>query len=86
MCIRVRFAPRDQIDDPYDGQRQIITIPDELSLTALFTLLAVQAVLLKLGIAQDEFGARCWCGEEVSLVPAIPKQRRSSDEVIHLGA
>lgn len=86
MCIRVRFAPRDEIDDPYDAARQIITIPDELSLTVLFTLRAVRAVLKQLGIPQDAFGARCWCGEELDLLPAIPQQRRSSDEVIHLGA
>jgi hypothetical protein len=85
MCIRVRFAPRDHLE-PWDAERQIITIPAELSLTALFTLRAIQAVLNELGIPQPPFGARCWCGEEVILLPAIPIQRRSSDEVMHLGA
>lgn len=85
MCIRVRFTPRNQLDEPWDAARQIITIPDELSHTALYTLRAVRAVLHQLGIPQPAFGARCWCGEEISLLPAIPQQRRS-EQVIHLGA
>ncbi|MFF9285456.1 hypothetical protein [Streptomyces griseosporeus] len=86
MCIRVQFAPRHAISDPWDRDRNIITIPDELGTTALFTLRAVRAVLLQLGIAQNHFGATCWCGEDITLLPAIPTQRRSSNEVIHLGA
>lgn len=85
MCIRIRYAPRHEITDPWDADRLIITIPDELSQTALYTLRAVQAVLRQLGVPQDHFDARCWCGDDVSLLPAIPTQRRS-DEVIHLGA
>ncbi|RMB85585.1 hypothetical protein [Streptomyces shenzhenensis] len=84
MCIRVRFAPRDQLE-PWDAEQQIIAIPDELSATTLYTLRAVRAVLRQLGIDQEPFGARCWCGDEIELFPAIPQQRRS-DEVIHLGA
>jgi hypothetical protein len=86
MCIRVQFAPRDEITDPWDRARNIIILPDELALTALFTTRAVRAVLRKLGVEQDPFGARCWCGEVVSLLPHIPEQRRSDDEVINLGA
>lgn len=84
MCIRVRFAPRDELAEPYDAERQVITIPDELALTALFTLLAVRSVLGKLGVEQDGLGARCWCGEQIGLLPMIPQQR--SNEVINLGA
>lgn len=85
MCIRVQFAPRDQITDPWDRARNVIILPDELALTVLFTTRAVHAVLRKLGVEQDSFGARCWCGEQINMLPHIPQQRRS-DEVIHLGA
>lgn len=85
MCIRVRFTPRNQLDDPWDADANVITIPDELSHTALYTLRAVRAVLRQLGVQQPAFGARCWCGEEINLLPVIPQQRRSN-EVIHSGA
>lgn len=85
MCIRVRFAPRDQLGDIYDATRQTITLPEDLSLSALFTLRAAQTVLRELGIEQRHFGATCWCGDEIDLLPAIPTQRRTN-EVIHLGA
>ncbi|MFJ1869915.1 hypothetical protein [Streptomyces chartreusis] len=85
MCIRVRYAPRHEITDPWDADRQIITIPDELSITVLYTLRAVRAVLRQLSVPQDHFGARCWCGEEIDILPAIPQQRRS-EQVIHSGA
>lgn len=85
MCIRVRFAPRHEIHDPWDADANVIILSDELSRTALYTLRAIRAVLHQLGVEQDGFGARCWCGDEISLLPAIPTQRRS-DEVIHLGA
>lgn len=85
MCIRVRVAPRDQITDPYDAERQTITIPENLGHSALFAIQAVRAVLCGLGVEQDNFGALCWCGEEIDLRPAVSTQRRS-DEVIHLGA
>lgn len=86
MCIRVRFAPRAEIDDPWDQPRQVITVPAELTTTTLFTLRAIRTVLCELGIEQDHFGARCWCGEQINLLlPCIPQQRRS-EEVIHLGA
>ena len=83
--MRIRFAPRDQLGDLYDDKRQLLTLPDDLSLTVLFTLSAVRVLLRELGIEQDNFGARCWCGEEVELLASIPTQRRSN-EVIHLGA
>lgn len=84
MCIRVRFAPRDQITDVYDVKRQIIVLPEDLSLTAVFTLRALRYLLRELGIEQDVSGALCWCGDEVEL-PAIPTQRRNN-EVMHRGA
>lgn len=85
MCIRVRFTPRNQLQEPWDAEHNVITIPDELSRTALYTLRAVRAVLHQLGVTQPDFGARCWCGDEINLLPAIPTQRRSN-EVTHLGA
>jgi hypothetical protein len=83
MCIRVQYTPRHLLDDPWDADRQLITLPAELNAT--YATRALQAVLVELGIKQHEFGARCWCGEPVTLLPAIPQQRRS-EQVIHLGA
>lgn len=84
MCIRVEFAPRAKIHDPWDSERNVIIIPDDLSATTLFALRAVRAVLRVMEVDQDHFGARCWCGDEVPLLPAIPRQRQN--EVIHSGA
>jgi hypothetical protein len=84
MCIRVQYAPRHEIDDPWDAARQVITIPAELS-TPQYALRALRAVLHQLDIEQAPLGARCWCGEQISLLPRVPQQRRT-DEVIHSGA
>jgi hypothetical protein len=84
MCIRVQFVPRDEITDLWDPARNVIVIPDALSATTQFTLRAVRAVLEEIGIAQDEFGARCWCGEYTNLLALISQQQKN--EVIHRGA
>ncbi|MFC8945960.1 hypothetical protein [Streptomyces rochei] len=84
MCIRIEFAPHESIQDPWDRARNTIVISRDLSATVVFTTLAVRAVLTELGTEQPDFGARCWCGEDVELLAAIPKQRQN--EVIHLGA
>lgn len=83
MCVRIQFAPRHEIVDPWDRDRNVVTLSDDLSATALFTLLAVQAVLQQLGIEQDPFGARCWCGEPIELLEHIPQQQRSGQVVTH---
>ncbi|XIG72010.1 hypothetical protein C1N81_31060 [Streptomyces sp. SGAir0957] len=85
MCIRVQYAPRDLIREPYDADRRLITIPDVLAGSVLYAHLAVRAVLRQLDVEQDAFGARCWCGEPIRFLTLIPQQRRS-DEVINLGA
>ena len=85
MCIRVQYAPRHEITDPWDAARQVITIPAELSATARRVKSAVRAVLRELDIPQDHFGALCWCGDEIDLAAAHPSQQRQN-EVIHLGA
>ncbi|CAM5592454.1 hypothetical protein SPURM210S_07183 [Streptomyces purpurascens] len=84
MCIRVQYAPRHEIADPWDANRQVITIPVELN-AAQYALRAVRAVLHQLDIKQAPLGARCWCGEQISLLPRVPQQRRS-DKVIHSDA
>lgn len=84
MCIRVQYAPRHEITDPWDATRQVITIPAELS-AASYAIRALRAVLRQLDVEQGPVGARCWCGEQISLLPRVPQQRRS-DEVINLGA
>lgn len=83
MCIRVEYAPRHLIREPYDATQLVITIPAELGATLLFTLQAVRAVLTELGIKQDHFGARCWCGEDIDFTAHTSQQRKN--EVI-LGA
>ncbi|MFF1756180.1 hypothetical protein [Streptomyces sp. NPDC058266] len=85
MCIRVRYAPRHELNDDelYDATRQLITIPSEL--TDPFALRAVRAVLAELHITQGRAGARCWCGESIPLLPRVPQQRQNA-EVINLDA
>ncbi|MFC8515548.1 hypothetical protein [Streptomyces sp. NPDC057257] len=83
MCISVQYTPRDQLEEPWDAERQLITLPSELHED--FALRALRAVLHQLDIPQAESGARCWCGEPIGLLPRIPQQRRS-EQVIHLGA
>lgn len=85
MCIRVQYAPRHEIIDPWDRASNVITIPEDLGATALFTLRAIRAVLRSLDIDQDHFGALCWCGDEIDLTAAHTSQQRQN-EVIHLGA
>lgn len=83
MCISVHYAPRDEITDPWDRTTNRITIPAPLAATALFTLRAIRAVLTELGVDQGPNGARCWCGEDITL-PHNDQQRHN--EVIHLDA
>lgn len=82
MCIRVQYTPRDELHELWDADRMVITLPDDVLDIALQ---ALRVVLCQLGVDQDESGARCWCGEPIGLLPAIPQQRRS-DEVICLDA
>ncbi|MER8219746.1 hypothetical protein ABTZ58_03930 [Streptomyces sp. NPDC094143] len=84
MCIRVQFAPRHEIFDPWDRARNLITIPADLAATVLFTFHAIRAVLHAMDVVQPEFGARCWCGEAIDL-PAPTSQQRQN-EVMDLGA
>lgn len=83
MCIRVEYAPRNLLRDPWDAGQNLITLPAEL--TEPFALHALRAVLDELDVEQGEFGARCWCGEPIQLLPRIPQQRRS-EQVVHHGA
>lgn len=83
MCIRVQYAPRHEIVDPWDRDRNLITLPVDLAATALFTLRGLRTVLLSMGVEQDHFGARCWCGEEIALAVQVNQRE---NEVIHLGA
>lgn len=83
MCIRVQYVPRHLLEDPYDASHQVVTLPD--TLREQYALRALRTVLGELGIPQARFGARCWCGEQIGLLPLIPQQRRSN-EVSNLGA
>lgn len=81
MCIRVHYVPLTELDDPWDADRLVITLPIEL--TGRFALQALRVVLTELDVTQPEFGARCWCGEAISLQSRIPEQRRSGQVVTH---
>ncbi|MYU22896.1 hypothetical protein [Streptomyces sp. SID8352] len=65
MCIRVLYAPLDEISDPWDRDRNVITIPPDLR--DGFAVRAVRAVLDEIGVRQRSLGARCWCGESIRL-------------------
>lgn len=77
MCIRVRFAPRRTLTDPWDADALIITLPRELH-RPVYAMEALRVLLTKLGVEQPAGGAVCWCGEPITL-PLIPMQRRSID-------
>jgi hypothetical protein len=81
MCIRVQFSPRRSIEDPWDRDRNQVTLPDHLDDD--FALRALRALLGQLDVEQDRFGARCWCGEPIELLPRIPEQRRSGQVMTH---
>jgi hypothetical protein len=82
MCIRVQYQPLQQLREPWDADRNLITLP--AGLDAEFTMRALRMLLRKMDVEQPERGARCWCGEQIGLLPRIPQQR--SNEVSHLGA
>ncbi|MEU3162240.1 hypothetical protein ACPCAJ_21340 [Streptomyces griseoincarnatus] len=84
MCIRVQYAPRHLIVDPWDATRQVITIPEDLTSTVLFTLRAVRAVLHQLDVPQDHFGALCWCGEDIDLTTAQATHRQTEVIQVHI--
>ncbi|MBP5931866.1 hypothetical protein F3K39_28445 [Streptomyces sp. LBUM 1479] len=73
MCIRVAAVPRAQLEEPWDRDQRLISIPSELRDD--FALRAVRAVLTELDIPQPESGALCWCGEQIQLLAHIPQQR-----------
>lgn len=81
MCIRVQYVPRESLKDPWDADRMIITLPQEL--LPPYAMRALRIVLAELDVDQPAIGARCWCGEPIGLLPTVPQQR--SNEVIHLG-
>ena len=80
MCIRVQYAPRESLDEPWDATHSVITLPEELH--DELAMRALRAVLAELDVEQPDHGARCWCGEQILLLPFIPQQR--SNEVIDL--
>lgn len=80
MCIRVQYASLSSIT-PWDPTHKVITVPRDLppeSSTA-----AVRAVLAELAVPQPRFGARCFCGQPVDVLPRVPEQRRSEQVTNH---
>lgn len=82
MCVRVRFVSVFGIA-PWNPGACLITVPDAIPLELRVT--AVRGVLAELGVEQPEFGAVCYCGQPVDLLPRVPQQWRSG-QVIHHGA
>jgi hypothetical protein len=83
MCIRVRYASFCSRENPWDADAGVITVPDTLS--PPLALRAVRTVLTELAVPQPDFGALCWCGAPVVLVPRVP-EHRGGEEVIVVGA
>ncbi|TXS23122.1 hypothetical protein EAO70_04955 [Streptomyces sp. adm13(2018)] len=85
MCIRVRYEAFDPLDafQPYNADTGVVTLPDALAQAD--TLVALRAVLEELAVEQPAFGAVCWCGEAILVLPRVPSQRRSG-QVTHHGA
>lgn len=82
MCVHVRFtAQSGQLD--YDHRTGLITLPASIADANRVT--AARAVLSELRVPQPKSGARCWCGEQVELLPRVPEQRRN-DQVVRHGA
>lgn len=82
MCIRVQYAPLSSLI-PWDPSQRLITLPKDLPAESSTDV--IRALLAELAVPQPLFGAVCFCGAPVDLLPRIPEQRRSS-QVIHHGA
>jgi hypothetical protein len=80
MCVRIHWAPPETLPG-FDADERVIRLPSQLSPEHSVTL--VRAILTELVVEQPEFGARCWCGDEVDFTPRIPHQRRSEQVVKH---
>jgi hypothetical protein len=80
MCVRVRFSSR-ATPRIYDPATRTITLP--AALTPAHSVVVIRAVLSELAVVQPMFGARCWCGERVMLLPRVPEQRRSEQVIKH---
>lgn len=80
MCVRIHWAPAEALPS-FDAEQRVITVPRHLTTSHSVTL--VRAILTELVVEQPEFGARCWCGDEVDFTPRIPHQRRSEQVVKH---
>lgn len=83
MCVRIVFTPAATFA-PWNAEERVITIPAALTLRA--TAIVVRAILTELAVAQPEFGAVCWCGATIDLLPRVPEQKRSNSQVITYGA
>jgi hypothetical protein len=82
MCIRVQYVPLDSLV-PWDADALTVSVPEGTPRGT--SLLIVRTVLEQLAIIQPPFGARCFCGAPVRLLPRVPQQRRS-EQVTHHGA
>jgi hypothetical protein len=79
MCVRVEYSSHSS--EPWDHTRGVITLPPALPPEQTMTV--VRALLAELAVEQPEFGARCYCGDEVKLLPRVPEQRRNNEVMRH---
>lgn len=80
MCVRVHFA-RPESQPGFDADKRVIRVPS--GLPHVHTVTLVRAILRELIVDQPAFGAVCWCGEPVDLIPRIPHQRMTEQVVNH---
>ncbi|MFJ3170591.1 hypothetical protein ACIPJK_07375 [Streptomyces roseus] len=85
MCIRIRFtsAPPSTYRH-YDGATNTITLPAHLSEAC--RLWALRLVLERMAVRQPTSGAVCHCGAVIRLLPRVPVQRTSKEQVMRRGA
>lgn len=78
MCVRVSCSSH--VTRVWDKPSRTITVPADLA--AEVAIAAVRAVLTELGVEQGAAGARCWCGDPIS-IPDHTAQPQRSEEVHH---
>lgn len=81
MCVRICFTSRTP-RRVFDADTGTITLPAALAPLRAVTVL--RAVLTELAVVQPPFGAVCWCGEQVELLPRVPEQMRT-EQVMRYG-
>lgn len=85
MCIRIRItsAPASTYRH-WDADSNTITLPATLPDERL--MWALRLVLDRMAVHQPPDGATCHCGATIRLLPRVPMQRKSKEQVMRRGA